>query len=274
MTLFDAFRFDGKRVLVVGGASGMGAAAAELALSAGAEVVVADCAPIATPGVKAVLLDLADIDSIEAGIAQIGGHVDVVLAAAGVANGTPHLERVNFLGHRLVIERLLDSDMLRSGSAICFISSAAGLGWESNLPALQEFLSIDDYTEASAWAVAHDKAEYMFSKQAVCAYVASQAFPLRKKGIRINAICPGPTDTPLARANAETWLGFGSDYRAKAGIDPAAPIEQAYPLLFLCSDAAAAISGITLTADSGYFSSGMSGSFPAATPTVGFFMGR
>lgn len=106
----------------------------------------------------------------------------------------------------------------------------------------------------------------MFSKQAVCAYVASQAFPLRKKGIRINAICPGPTDTPLARANAETWLGFGSDYRAKAGIDPAAPIEQAYPLLFLCSDAAAAISGITLTADSGYFSSGMSGSFPAATP--------
>ena len=38
MTLFDAFRFDGKRVLVVGGATGM--AAAELALSAGAEVVV------------------------------------------------------------------------------------------------------------------------------------------------------------------------------------------------------------------------------------------
>lgn len=46
MTLFGAFRFDGKRVLVVGGATGMGAAAAELAVSAGAEVVVMDRADV------------------------------------------------------------------------------------------------------------------------------------------------------------------------------------------------------------------------------------
>ena len=39
MSLFDAFRFDGKRALVVGGATGMGRAAAELLLDAGAEVV-------------------------------------------------------------------------------------------------------------------------------------------------------------------------------------------------------------------------------------------
>jgi NAD(P)-dependent dehydrogenase (short-subunit alcohol dehydrogenase family) len=44
MSLFDEFRFDGKRVLVVGGATGMGAAAAELALHAGADVVVMDYA--------------------------------------------------------------------------------------------------------------------------------------------------------------------------------------------------------------------------------------
>ena len=42
MTLFDAFRYDGKRALVVGGATGMGAAAAELLQAAGAEVVVMD----------------------------------------------------------------------------------------------------------------------------------------------------------------------------------------------------------------------------------------
>ena len=52
MSQFDAFRFDGKRVLVVGGASGMGAAAASLALDAGAEVVVMDFAPIALDGVQ------------------------------------------------------------------------------------------------------------------------------------------------------------------------------------------------------------------------------
>ena len=50
MTLFDAFRYDGKRVLVVGGATGMGAAAAELVLDAGAEVVVMDFAEITLDG--------------------------------------------------------------------------------------------------------------------------------------------------------------------------------------------------------------------------------
>jgi NAD(P)-dependent dehydrogenase (short-subunit alcohol dehydrogenase family) len=44
MTLFDAFRYDGKRVLVVGAASGMGAAVAQLVRDAGAEVVVMDIA--------------------------------------------------------------------------------------------------------------------------------------------------------------------------------------------------------------------------------------
>jgi NAD(P)-dependent dehydrogenase (short-subunit alcohol dehydrogenase family) len=81
----------------------------------------------------------------------------------------------------------------------------------------------------------HGRADYMSSKQAMCAYVASQAFPLLKRGIRINAICPGPTDTPLAQANKEMWLGFGSDYRGELGIEASTPLEQAYPLVFLCS---------------------------------------
>ena len=53
-TLFDAFRYDGKRVLVVGGATGMGAAAAELVQDAGAEVVVMDFAEVKLPGAKAI----------------------------------------------------------------------------------------------------------------------------------------------------------------------------------------------------------------------------
>ena len=54
MSLFDAFRYDDKRVLVVGGATGMGAAAAELALDAGAEVVVMDRAPVTLDGITHV----------------------------------------------------------------------------------------------------------------------------------------------------------------------------------------------------------------------------
>jgi NAD(P)-dependent dehydrogenase (short-subunit alcohol dehydrogenase family) len=95
-----------------------------------------------------------------------------------------------------------------------------------------------------------------------------------KQGIRINAICPGPTDTPLAQANKEMWLGFGADYREEVGVEAATPLEQAYPLVFLCSDAAGAITGQTLITDSGYFSAGMTEAFPPATPAVQFLLGR
>ena len=113
----------------------------------------------------------------------------------------------------------------------------------------------------------------MFSKQAVCGYVASQAFPLLQKGIRINAILPGPTDTPLARANEELWLGFGKDYRNDTGTEASTPDEQAGPLAFLCSDAARYISGETIITDVGYVSSGITGSYPNAAMAVGFLRG-
>ena len=51
-------------------------------------------------------------------------------------------------------------------------------------------------------------------------------------------------------------------------------MEQAYPLVFLCSDAASAITGITLVSDSGYFSSGITESFPPATGITNFLSGR
>ncbi len=120
----------------------------------------------------------------------------------------------------------------------------------------------------------HNHADYMWSKQAVCAYVAREAMGLLAQGIRINGICPGPTDTPLAQANKDMWLGFGSDYRAHVGIEAATPLEQAYPLVFLCSDAAVGITGITMITDSGYFSAGVTETFPAATPVVNFLLGR
>ena len=274
MSSFDAFRYDGKRVLVVGGATGMGAAAAALAQDAGADVVVMDFAEVTLPGARAIHVDLADQASIDAAIAECGGTVDVLMSCAGVADGTPGIERINFIGHRHMIDSMMASGMLASGAAIGFISSAAGLGWEANLPQIQELLATPDFDSAVAWVDKNGKADYLSMKQAVCAYVASQAFPFLKQGIRINAICPGPTSTPLAEANKEMWLGFGADYRDELGIEASTPLEQAYPLVFLCSDAAVAITGITMITDAGYMSSGVTGSFPAATGAANFLLGR
>ena len=274
MTSFDAFRYEGKRAVVVGGATGMGAAAAELLQSAGADVVVMDFAEVTLSGATAIHVNLAERDSIDQAVAECGGPVDVLLSCAGVADGTPGIERINFIGHRHMIDQMIGQGLLGRGGAIGFISSAAGLGWEANLPRIKEYLATPDFDSAVAWIEANAGADYMSTKQAICAYVASQAFPLLKQGIRINAICPGPTNTPLAQANEELWLGFGADYREDVGVEASTPLEQAYPLVFLCSDAAAAINGITLVTDAGYFASGVTETFPAATPAVNFLLGR
>ena len=164
--------------------------------------------------------------------------------------------------------------MLPRGSAIGFISSAAGLGWEANLPELVEYMSIDDWDAASQWAHDHNHADYYWSKQTICAYVARQAMPFLKEGVRINAICPGPTDTPLAQANKEMWLGFGADYREEVGIEAATPLDQAFPLVYLCSDAGRAANGIIMVTDSGYFAAGNTEVYPSATPIVKFLLGK
>src|SRR5437764_14317715 len=157
MGLFDAFRYDGKRALVVGGATGMGAATAELVKDAGAEVVVMDRAEVKLDGVKAINLDLSDKASIDAAVDECGGPVHALFSCAGVADGTPGIERINFIGHRHLIQRMLAGGMLPRGSSIGFISSAAGLGWEANLQQLAEFLVTPDFDSAVAWVIEHGK---------------------------------------------------------------------------------------------------------------------
>ena len=270
----DAFRYDGKRVLVVGGATGMGAAAAELVQDLGAEVVVMDYAPVTLDGAKAISLDLRDKANIDAAIDECGGPIHALFACAGVADGTPGIEKINFISHRHLIDRAIEKGYLGRGGAIAMISSTAGLGWRTNMDLVKAYLATPDFDTAAAWIEAHpERADYMFSKQAINVYVAAQAFPFLQQGIRINAILPGPTDTPLARANADVWLGFGTDYRGDTGIEASQPDEQAGPLAFLCSDAARYITGEVVVVDAGYTSSGITGTFESAVAVVGFMEG-
>lgn len=57
---------------------------------------------------------------------------------------------------------------------------------------------------------------YLFAKQAVNAYAARRALPLIQPSASTPS-APDPTDTPLARATVELWLGFGKEYREPAG---------------------------------------------------------
>ena len=183
MTLFDAFRYDGKRVLVVGGATGMGAAVAELAQSAGAEVVVMDFAEVTLPGAKAVHVNLADAGSIDSAVEAVrraGARVVLVRGCRGRDAGY----REDQLYWSPVLDRPAVGRRDVAAGFVHRVHLVGGGPWAGRRTCrlLREYLAVTDFDEASEWAVARGKADYMFSKQAVCAYVASQALPLVEAG--------------------------------------------------------------------------------------------
>ena len=264
--------YEGKHVLVVGAATGMGAAAAKQARAQGARVTAMDVADIDYAVDATIKVDLRSQPSVDAAIAQLQGDVDVAFACAGVADGTPDIVLINFTAQRYLVETLIESGRLGRGGSVVMISSVAGLPWPQNLPDVTAFLDAPDWDAATAWIDAHpDQDTYSFSKMAMSAYVARQAFPLLRQGMRINAIQPGPTDTPLARANADIWLAFGQDYRDAAGVATLTPDEMATTLLFLGSDAASGINGANLLVDQGQVGAGATDAFE--TPAIKMMLG-
>lgn len=242
----------------------MGAAAAQQAAELGAETIVLDVADIGFPCSQSIKIDLSDQASVDDAISQIDGSVDAIFSCAGVADGTPGIMLINFTSQRHFLESMVASGRLGQGGAVCFVSSVAGLGWMQHLEAVQDFLNTADWDSAAAWVDAHEGTDgYGFSKEAINCYVAQQAFPLLQKGVRINAILPGPTDTPLARANADLWLTFAADYREAAGVPTLVPEQMANVMLFLNSAAASGISGVTLLVDQGHVSASLVDGFEA-----------
>jgi NAD(P)-dependent dehydrogenase (short-subunit alcohol dehydrogenase family) len=268
----ESFKYDGRHVLVVGGATGMGAAAAKLAAELGASVTVMDVAAVDYPVDASITVDLRDRASVDEAIAAIVKPVDVVFSCAGVADGTLGIMLINFIAQRHLLESLLANGQLNSGGAIVMISSVAGLPWMSNLANVLDFLATPDWDSAAAWVAAHEGTDsYSFSKQTMNGYVARQAFAFQQRGIRINAVLPAPTDTPLARANAAIWLGFGEDYRDAAKVETLKPEQVADVMAFLGSRAASGVNGITLLIDNGHIGAGVTGAFEA--PMIKALMG-
>ena len=271
MTVVDRLRYDGKRALVVGGATGMGAAAAKSAAELGAEVIVMDYAPVNYDVAKSIQVDLRDPASIDAALEQLDGPIHALFSAAGIADGTTDLMEINFIGHRHLIDRLLEKNQLPSGSAICFISSVAGMGWENDLELLTEFFATPDFASARGLVRGarvgrhHPLRHQQEDRQRLR---RDPGLPLLKKGIRINAICPGPTDTPLAQANADLWLTFAQDYRDETGSKVHTPEQMGDVMAFLNSAAAFGISGITLLVDYGHTMASLTGAYPPGKPII------
>lgn len=260
--LIDACSYTGKRALVVGGATGMGAATASLVRSLGAHVTVFDIAEVSVAVDRSVRVDLRSIESVDAALDSVAEPIDALFSCAGVADGTQGILEVNFVAQRHIIERLVAEDLLADGAAIGVISSLAGTGWYVHSREVLEFLATPDWRSAVGWVQDRGVAPtYRFTKRAMSAYIALRAMALLERRIRINGIEPSLTDTPLARADAERWFGFGADYRTAAGLEPLVPEQMAYPLAFLCSDAASGVTGTCLIVDQGLVGAALTDTF-------------
>jgi NAD(P)-dependent dehydrogenase (short-subunit alcohol dehydrogenase family) len=260
----DVLGYEGKRVVVTGAASGMGAATAGLLLELGAEVVAIDVRPTVLAVKESLEVDLRDRSAIDQAAAAIGGPVDAVFSVAGLP-GPPFSDvdtmTVNFVGARHLVEALVPN--IPAGGAVVCVASNAGLGWEQDIEKLLPFVSSPDFEAGVAWCEAHPDViagGYMFSKKALNAWVAWRACSLLSEhGIRLNCSNPGPTDTAMmpafeAQAGKELIDAFVGPSGRRSSAE-----EQAWPLLFLNSPRSSYVAGEAFHVDAGFLAAMVTG---------------
>jgi meso-butanediol dehydrogenase / (S,S)-butanediol dehydrogenase / diacetyl reductase len=237
-------RLEGKRAIVTGGTTGIGAATARRFLEEGAKVVVwgrnpknvaaiREALPALTDAVEADVADPAQVDSAFArSLAALGG-LDTLICNAGISIRAPFLDirredfdrtmRVNVHGVFYPSQLAARHVLANCGGSIQITASTAGV------------LAYKRY------------ADYNASKGALLSLMRSMALELAPK-IRVNAVNPGYTITPMQEAEYSPAM-----LEAVNGIIPAGrharPEEIAAMFVYLASDEAAYVTGATLTID-------------------------
>lgn len=243
-------RFNNKVVVITGGSSGIGLAAAKAFSAEGASVFITgrrqealDAAIKQIGGrvtaVRGDMADLADIDRLYDVVQQQHAQVDVLFANAGggemVALGAiteDHYQRTfdtNVKGVLFTVQKALP--LLKDGASIVLTSSTTSI---SGTPALSV---------------------YSATKAAVRNFARNWMLDLKDRHIRVNAISPGVTDT----AGLDELFGGGAQAQGTkeylAGLIPAGrvgePDEIAKAVLFLASEDASFVNGVELFVDGG-----------------------
>ena len=244
--------FENKIALVTGGSSGIGRATALVFAREGAKVVVADVGTeggeetvgmIGENGGDATFLkvDVSRRDEVRSmvnSVVETHGRLDCAFNAAGIEGpvglGIDYSEEdwdriidINLKGVWLCMKYEVPTMLEGGGGAIVNVSSVSGL-------------------EGSAMMAA-----YSASKHGVAGLTRAFANEYGGNGIRVNAVCPGDIDTPMAErlraARMEDW-GTGRIPIGRA----APPAEVGEVAVWLCSEAASYVNGILMPVDGGY----------------------
>jgi NAD(P)-dependent dehydrogenase (short-subunit alcohol dehydrogenase family) len=249
---------DGKHALITGGGTGIGAAIARTLAAAGVAVSIAgrraqplENVAAGLPRAKMIVADVtreADCEAMVAAARAAHGPIDILIANAGAAESVPigkadlaHWQRmidVNLTGAFLSVQAALP-DVARGnahGRRIVFIASTAG---------------IKGYPYVAAYCAA---------KHGVVGLARALAAELAPRGVTVNAVCPGFTETPMLESSLANITEKTGRTRAEAQDDlqrlnPQGrfiqPEEVAEAVLWLCTPAAQAINGQAISVSGG-----------------------
>jgi NAD(P)-dependent dehydrogenase (short-subunit alcohol dehydrogenase family) len=261
-----------QRILLTGAASGIGAATLEAFAHQDQppEVITLDKVALPTHlaalSTQHLLVDLADPASIASGVAQIEGDIDACCNVAGLP-GTfdPRtVVAVNFLGLRYLTELIVDR--IRDGGAIVNVASIAGAQWMANLSEVRRLLATASFEDGVDWVgdQSIDGARaYNFSKEAVLVWTMANCLRWWDRQIRVNAVSPGPVDTPILDDFRDS-MGHDRIAAAISAVGRAGrPQDVAPAITFLASRAAPWVNGVNIMADGGLLATSMA-SIPLA----------
>ncbi len=235
-------RLTGRKILITGGASGIGRATCALFLQEGAAVVVLDRNTANVADVRAIAADVSDAGSVTRAMqeaAQAMGGLDGLVNAAGVFINKDLMNTdaqtwnttiaVNLTGTFLCVQAAVP--LLRQAAQATIVNLASGVGL---LP-----------TGGGSTA-------YVASKGGVIAMTRALAAELAP-GIRVNAVCPGAVETPMT----DGTLRDGSGAINPAIVNryalgrPGSPEEIAAAILFLTAHESSFVTGVNLAVDGG-----------------------
>jgi len=232
--------FAGKRALVTGAGSGIGAAVARRLAAGGADVIVAD---VALQPVEALAREIGsrplELDvRVEEQVAGAMRDLDVLVNVAGIGSTTTAPETPLDVWEDVFAVNA-------RGTFLCCKHAIPGM-------AERRRGSIVNIASVGALVGLRNRAAYCASKGAVVALTRALAVDHVGDGVRVNAVCPGTVDSPWVRRLVEDAGESLDALRARQPMGRLGlPEEIAEAVAYLASDAAAFVTGTTLVIDGG-----------------------